>query len=77
MLRIRLNIQEGEPTIGTGLCAKQFLHFSDLSWRCVLFMFGPSGESSSHHIEQISSKEKKTIVVFGSLYLIGDVLNKN
>ena len=25
----------------------------------------------------LSSKEKKTIVVFGSLYLIGDVLNKN
>jgi len=28
-------------------------------------------------IKKISSKEKKTIVVFGSLYLIGDVLSKN
>ena len=28
-------------------------------------------------LKKLSSKEKKTIVVFGSLYLIGDVLNKN
>ncbi len=28
-------------------------------------------------LKKISSNEKKTIVVFGSLYLIGDVLNKN
>jgi len=28
-------------------------------------------------IKKISSKEKKTIVVFGSLYLIGDILSKN
>ena len=28
-------------------------------------------------LKQISSKEKKTIVVFGSLYLVGDVLSKN
>ena len=28
-------------------------------------------------LKQLSSKEKKTIVIFGSLYLIGDVLNKN
>ena len=28
-------------------------------------------------LKQISSKEKKTIVIFGSLYLVGDVLSKN
>ena len=28
-------------------------------------------------LKQISSKEKKTIVIFGSLYLIGEVLSKN
>ena len=28
-------------------------------------------------LKQLSSKEKKTIVVFGSLYLMGDVLSKN
>ena len=28
-------------------------------------------------LEKLSSKEKKTIVIFGSLYLIGDVLSKN
>ena len=28
-------------------------------------------------LKKLSSKEKKTIVVFGSLYLVGDVLNKN
>ena len=28
-------------------------------------------------LKQISSKENKTIVVFGSLYLVGEVLNKN
>ena len=28
-------------------------------------------------LKQLSSEEKKTIVIFGSLYLIGDVLNKN
>ena len=28
-------------------------------------------------LKQLSSKEKKTIVVFGSLYLVGDVLSKN
>ena len=28
-------------------------------------------------LKKISSKEKKTIVIFGSLYLVGDVLNKN
>ena len=28
-------------------------------------------------LKKLSSKEKKTIVVFGSLYLIGDVLSKN
>ena len=28
-------------------------------------------------LKKLSSKGKKTIVVFGSLYLIGDVLNKN
>jgi dihydrofolate synthase / folylpolyglutamate synthase len=28
-------------------------------------------------LKKLSSKEKKTIVIFGSLYLIGDVLNKN
>ena len=28
-------------------------------------------------LKQISSKEKKTIVIFGSLYLVGEVLNKN
>jgi len=28
-------------------------------------------------LKQISSKEKKTIVVFGSLYLVGEVLGKN
>jgi dihydrofolate synthase/folylpolyglutamate synthase len=28
-------------------------------------------------LKKLSSKEKKTIVVFGSLYLIGDTLNKN
>ena len=28
-------------------------------------------------LNTLSSKEKKTIVVFGSLYLIGDVLSKN
>ena len=28
-------------------------------------------------LKKLSTKEKKTIVVFGSLYLIGDVLNKN
>jgi len=37
--------------------------------------------SSANNIEtalkQLSSKEKKTIVIFGSLYLIGDVLSKN
>ena len=25
----------------------------------------------------LSSKEKKTIVIFGSLYLVGDILSKN
>ena len=28
-------------------------------------------------LKQISNNEKKTIVIFGSLYLIGDVLSKN
>ena len=28
-------------------------------------------------LRQISSKEKKTIVIFGSLYLVGEVLSKN
>ena len=28
-------------------------------------------------LKLISNKEKKTIVIFGSLYLVGDVLNKN
>ena len=28
-------------------------------------------------LKQLSSKEKKTIVIFGSLYLMGDVLSKN
>jgi dihydrofolate synthase/folylpolyglutamate synthase len=28
-------------------------------------------------LKQISSKENKTIVIFGSLYLVGEVLNKN
>ena len=28
-------------------------------------------------LKKLSSRENKTIVVFGSLYLIGDVLNKN
>ena len=28
-------------------------------------------------LKKLSSKEKKTIVIFGSLYLIGDVLSKN
>jgi len=28
-------------------------------------------------LKQISSKERKTIVIFGSLYLVGEVLNKN
>ena len=28
-------------------------------------------------LRQISNNEKKTIVIFGSLYLIGDVLSKN
>ena len=28
-------------------------------------------------LKQISSKEKKTIVIFGSLYLVGEVLSKN
>ena len=28
-------------------------------------------------LRKLSSKEKKTIVVFGSLYLVGDVLKKN
>jgi len=28
-------------------------------------------------LKLISSKEKKTIVVFGSLYLVGDILSKN
>ena len=28
-------------------------------------------------LKQLSSKEKKTIVVFGSLYLMGDILSKN
>jgi dihydrofolate synthase/folylpolyglutamate synthase len=28
-------------------------------------------------LKRLSSKKKKTIVVFGSLYLVGDVLNKN
>ena len=28
-------------------------------------------------LKQLSSKETKTIVIFGSLYLIGDVLSKN
>jgi len=28
-------------------------------------------------LKKLSSKEKKTIVVFGSLYLVGDILSKN
>ena len=28
-------------------------------------------------LKQITSKENKTIVIFGSLYLVGEVLNKN
>ena len=28
-------------------------------------------------LKQISNNDKKTIVIFGSLYLIGDVLSKN
>ena len=28
-------------------------------------------------LKQISNNERKTIVIFGSLYLIGDVLSKN
>ena len=28
-------------------------------------------------LKLISSKEKKTIVIFGSLYLVGEVLSKN
>ena len=39
----------------------------------------PADEASNIQtaLKKLSSKEKKTIVVFGSLYLIGDVLNKN
>ena len=42
--------------------------------------FGHVVEESSgikDALEKISSKEKKTIVIFGSLYLIGQVLSKN
>ena len=28
-------------------------------------------------LRQISSKENKTIVIFGSLYLVGEILSKN
>ena len=28
-------------------------------------------------LKQISSKENKTIVIFGSLYLVGEILSKN
>ena len=39
----------------------------------------PADEASNIQtaLKKLSSEEKKTIVIFGSLYLIGDVLNKN
>ena len=41
--------------------------------------FMPADEASNIQtaLKKLSSEEKKTIVIFGSLYLIGDVLSKN
>jgi dihydrofolate synthase/folylpolyglutamate synthase len=41
--------------------------------------YAPTGTASNiqNALEQISSEENKTIVIFGSLYLVGEVLSKN
>ncbi len=36
-----------------------------------------SANNIQNALKQISSKESKTVVIFGSLYLVGDVLSKN
>jgi dihydrofolate synthase/folylpolyglutamate synthase len=41
------------------------------------YMFADKASNIQTALKQLSSEEKKTIVIFGSLYLIGDVLNKN
>ena len=47
--------------------------------RLIAQKYIPADKSSSIQtaLKKLSSKEKKTIVVFGSLYLIGNVLSKN
>ena len=39
----------------------------------------PTSTANNTHaaLRQLSTKENKTIVIFGSLYLVGEVLSKN